>query len=83
VTVRNHHSFLSKLAIGFLVLAVGLPVLAQTDETVLVGNDGTVTFETPVRIGRQVAPPGDYLVRHSTRRERSCRHIQEGLPVRW
>ena len=61
----NHRSFVSWLAIGLMILIIGIPALAQTDEAVLVGKDDTVTFETPVRIGKRLLPPGDYLVRHT------------------
>ncbi len=49
MNLRNH-SFVSKLAVGLLVSIVSVLVFAKQDQTVLVGNDDKVTFETPVRI---------------------------------
>ncbi len=63
MNLRNH-SFVSKLAVGLLVSIVSVLVFAKQDQTVLVGNDDKVTFETPVRIGKQVVPTGDYRVQH-------------------
>ena len=60
----GNRSFVSKVAVGLMVLTLSVLVFAKQDQTVVVGKDDTVTFETPVRIGKQVVPAGDYRVQH-------------------
>lgn len=60
----RNRSLVSKLAVGFIVLILAVLASAKQSQTLVVGKDDRVTFETAVRIGGQMMPPGDYLVQH-------------------
>ena len=68
----GNHSYASKHVLRVLMFSVALmavPLLAQTDKALSIGPKGEVTFETPVRVGKALLDPGNYLVQHATEGE--------------
>lgn len=87
----GNHSYPGELVVSvltFLIAVVAVPLLAQTEKALSVGPKGEVTFETPVRVGKVLLDPGNYLVQHVTEGQddvvyfrRSERTKAEGSPA--
>ena len=63
--MRTRNRSIATSAMLILVLGMlGLPALAQHQDTVRIGKKGVMPIDTPVRVGDTLLKPGNYQIQH-------------------